>query len=88
MIEFTKSEINAFRFAMVKVLADAVAECGPIQVTRTPKRFKVIRNYDQSTAKYYPNIQTVLHMISCERLAHCREWEMRYNYQDIYHHGR
>lgn len=83
MIEFTKSEIHEFRYNMFKVMADSVAECGPYQVTKTEKRFKVKKNNDPSTVRYYSDLYKVVRMITTERSQNMVEWLAKYGRENV-----
>lgn len=84
MIEFTKSEINALRFSMFKVMADAVAECGPYRITKTEKRFKVMKDYDPSTVRYYSDFYKVVNIVHTERSRNIVEWIARYGRENVF----
>lgn len=86
MIEFTKYEINKLRFNMFKVMADSVAECGPFQITKTEKRFKVMKDYDPSTVRYYSDLGKVVEMITTERSRNMFEWVRKYGRENVCPH--
>jgi hypothetical protein len=74
-MEFTRQEIIKLRWAMIRVLADEVGECGPYTIEKTPKMFKVTNG---NKIQYKKDLSEVISMVEFDRRRNAVKWLAKY----------
>lgn len=74
-MEFTKAEIAKLRWAMIRVLADQYAECGPYTIEKTAKRYKITNG---NSVQYKKELSEAIAIVENDRKRNAVKWLAKY----------
>lgn len=84
-VDFTKSDLALFSIAMFRVYAKSVAECGPYQITRAGKTYRLVDKRQGLKFKRFQNLKSTIKKIEQDRKNNFRNWiVLGYNPKNIY----
>lgn len=84
-VDFTNSDLALFSIAMIRVYAKSVAECGPYQITRAGKTYRLIDRRKGLEFKRFRNLRSTIKKIERDRKNNVTNWiALGYNPKSIY----